>query len=175
MSKTSRDQMDQDEKKVLSELVINSTDNIETIAKNCRFSKQKTWRTIKRLENKGLIWGYTAIFDEEKVGLKHFMLMVKRTMKQLDQSTVEKIVSRQLEDLVKEIGITIENSSYVHGEYDWVLTFTARDIIQAKKFSDALIMLHPGVIEKTLILQTLMFIRKQYILNPEKHRLREFI
>jgi len=175
MSKTSRDQMDQDEKKVLSELLKNSTNNIETVAKNCRFSKQKTWRTVKRLEDKGFIWGYTTIIDEEKVGLKHFMLMVKRTMKQLDQTTVDKIVSRQLEDLVKEIGITVESSSYVHGEFDWVLTFTARDIIQAKKFSDSLITLHPGVIEKTMILQTLMFSRKQYIINPEKHRLREFI
>jgi DNA-binding Lrp family transcriptional regulator len=167
--------MDQDEKKILSELMKNSNKNIEMVAQLCAFSKQKTCRIIKRLEEKGVIWGYTTIFNEGNIGLKHFMLMVKRTMKQLDEATVEKIVSRQLENLVKERGVTVENSSYVHGDYDWVLTFTATDIIQAKKFSDSLVALHPGAIEKVMILQTLMFIRKHYILNPENYRLREFI
>jgi DNA-binding Lrp family transcriptional regulator len=64
MSKSSREQIDKDEKKILSELVKNSNENIETIAKHCGFSRQKVWRAIKRLEEKGLIWGYTAIFNE---------------------------------------------------------------------------------------------------------------
>jgi len=175
MSKSSKDQMDQDEKKVLSELVKNANKNTETIAQLCGFSKQKTWRIIKRLEAKELIWGYTAVFSEEKMGQKHFILMVKRSMKQLEQTTINKIVSRKLEDIIREIGITIESSSYVHGDYDWVITFTAKDIIQAKKFSDSLISFHPGTIEKILILETLMFIKKHYILNPEKNRLEEFL
>ncbi|MCX6671708.1 MAG: Lrp/AsnC family transcriptional regulator [Euryarchaeota archaeon] len=175
MSKSSKNQMDQDEKKVLSELVKNANKNIETIAKLCGFSKQKTWRIIKRLEAKELIWGYTAIFNEEKMGLKHFMVLIKRSMKILDEATVNKIVSRKLEDLIREIGITIESSSYVHGDYDWILTFTAKDIIQAKKFSDSLVMLHPGMIENITIVETLIFIKKHYILNPEKSRLKEFL
>jgi len=175
MSKSSRDQIYKDEKKILSELVKNSNEKIETIAKHCGFSRQKTWRFIKQLETKGLIWGYTAIFNEEKIGRMHFILMVKRTTKQVEEKTVDKIVSRKLEELVAELGITIESSSYVHGEYDWVLTFTAEDIKQAKKFSDSLITLHPGVIEKITIMQTLMFIRKHYILNPEKMKLKDFL
>jgi len=175
MSKSSREQIEQDEKKILFELVKNSHENIDTIAKHCGFSRQKTWRFIKQLEAKGLIWGYTAIFNEDKLGLTHFMLMVKRTAKQLEEKTVNIIVSRRLEDLVKKIGITIESSSYVHGEYDWIITFTAKDIKQAKKFSDSVVALHPGIIEKITIMQTLMFIRKQYILNPDKKKLKEFL
>lgn len=175
MSKSSKDQMGLDEKKVLSELVKNSNKNIETIAKLCGFSKQKTWRIIKRLEAKELIWGYTAIFDEEKMGLKHFMVLIKRSMKRLDESTINKIVSRKLEDVIKELGITIESSSYVHGDFDWILTFTAKDIVQAKKFSDAMVMFHPGVIDNISIVETLIYIKKHYILNPEKARLKEFL
>ncbi len=167
--------MDQDEKRVLSELVKNSNKNIETIAQQCKFSKQKTWRIIKRLEAKDLIWGYTAIFNEEKMGLKHFMVLIKRSMKRLDETTINVIVSRKLEDIIKEVGVTIESSSYVHGDYDWVLTLTAKDIIQAKKFSDKLVTLHPGMIENITILETLIYIKKHYILNPEKSRLKEFL
>jgi len=175
MSKSSKDQMSLDEKTVLSEVVKHANKNIETIAQLSGFSKQKTWRIIKRLEAKELIWGYTAIFNEEKMGMKHFMLMVKRSMKRLDQKTIDKIVSRRLEDIIREADITIESSWYVHGEYDWVITFTAKDILQAKKFSDALVTFHPGVIEKITILETLIFIKKHYILNPEKDKLGEFI
>ena len=137
--------------------------------------KQKTWRIIKRLEAKELIWGYTAVFDEKKMGLKHFMVLIKRSMKRLDESTINKIVSRKLEDVIKELGITIESSSYVHGDFDWILTFTAKDIVQAKKFSDALVMFHPGVIDNISIVETLIYIKKHYILNPEKARLKEFL
>lgn len=175
MSKSSKNKIENDEKKILYELVKNSKENIETIAKHCGFSRQKTWRYIKQLEAKKLIWGYTAIFNDEKIGLTHFMVMIKRTTKKLDETTTNKIVSRRLEDLVAEIGITIENSAYVHGEYDWVLTFTAEDIKHAKKFCDAVVALHPGIIEKITIMQTLIFIRKQYILNPDKSKLKEFL
>jgi DNA-binding Lrp family transcriptional regulator len=175
MSKSSKDQIDQDEKKILSELVKNSNENIETIAKHCGFSRQKTWRFIKQLEAKGLIWGYTAVFDEGKIGLTHFILMVKKSIKKADEKAVETIISTKAEDIAAKLGVTIESSYYVHGEYDWILTFTAEDIKAAKKFSDSLIVLNPGFIEKITIMQTLMFIRKQYILNPDKKKLKDFL
>jgi len=175
MSKSSRNQIEKDEKKILFELVKNSNENIETISKHCGFSRQKTWRFIKQLEAKGLIWGYTAIFNEEKIGLTHFMVMVKRAPKQLQKGTADKIISRRAEVLAKEIGVTIENSFYVHGEYDWVFTFTTKDIKQAKKFCDSLVKWHPGEIEKVTIMQTLMFIKKHYVLNPDRKKLKEFL
>jgi DNA-binding Lrp family transcriptional regulator len=167
--------MEQDEKKILSELMKNSKENIETIAKHCGFSRQKAWRLIKQLEAKGLIWGYTAIFNEEKIGLTHFILMLKRTTKPLKEGTADRIISRRAEDILKKLEGTIETSAYVHGDYDWVVSFTANDIKQAKKYSDTLIALHPGEIEKITILQTMMFVKKQYILNPERKKLKEFI
>ena len=175
MAKSSRDQIDQDEKKLLSELTKNSKENIDTIAKHCGFSRQKTWRFIKQLEAKNLIWGYTAIFDEKKTGLTHFMFLIKRTMEKIDEKVVDNIISTKTEELAKEFGITIESSFYVHGEYDWILMFTAEDIKHVKKFQDALFTLFSGSSEKITILQTLMFIRKQYILNPEKTKLKDFL
>jgi len=175
MSKSSREQIEQDEKKVLSELVKNSNENIATIAKHCGLSRQKVTRAIKQMEAKKLIWGYTTVFDEEKLGLIHFMLMVKRTSKQLEKGAVDRIISRRAEDIAVEFGVGIESSAYIHGEYDWILTFTAENITQAKRFSDSLIALHPDEIEKITIIQTMMFIRKQHILNPDRKKLKEFL
>jgi DNA-binding Lrp family transcriptional regulator len=55
MAKSNKDTIAQDEKKLLSKLVKNSKENIDTIAKHCGFSRQKAWRMIKQLEAKGLI------------------------------------------------------------------------------------------------------------------------
>ena len=174
MSKSSKNQLEQDEKKVLSDLVKNSKENIDTIAKHGGFSRQKAWRIIKQLEEKKLIWGYTAVFDEQKIGLNHFLLMIKRTMERIDEKVVDIIISTETEELGKEFGVTIESSIYVHGEYDWILTFTAENIKQAKRFSDKLMTLFPGT-EKIKILQTLMFVRKNYVLNPDRKKLKDFL
>jgi DNA-binding Lrp family transcriptional regulator len=175
MVNNSKEQKQEDEKRILAELAKNSNASINTIAKHCGLSKQKVWRSIKQLEAKNLIWGYTAIVDEKKMGLTNFILMIKRTVRQPGEATVDKIISRKIEDLIKKLGITVESSFYVHGEYDWIITFTSIDIKHAKQIYDSLITLYPGVIKKITIMETLMFIRKQCILNPDKKNLRDFI
>lgn len=107
--------------------------------------------------------------------MTHFTLMVKRNNNTIPEETIEQIISRKLEKFTATLGITIESSYFVHGEYDWVITFTARDTIHARKFVNALLKLNPNILEKITILQTMMFIRKQYILNPERTKLKEFI
>ena len=80
MGKSSKEQQAKDERKVLAELQKNSNESIDTIAKHCGFSRQKVWRIIKHLEDNKIIWGYTAVVDEEGTGLKHFVLLVKRNI-----------------------------------------------------------------------------------------------
>jgi len=175
MPKVSKEQINKDEKKILTELQKNANGSIETIAKQCGFSRQKAWRMIKRLEQNRLIWGYTAIIDEKKNDLNHYTLLVKRTVEQLDEKTFDIIISRKIEDVVSKMGVTVESSYYTHGEYDWVLTFTAQTIVQAKKFCDSLIALHPGVIEKNILLETLFIIKNHHILNPEPKMLKKLL
>jgi hypothetical protein len=45
-------------------------------------------------------------------------MMVKRTTKQLEKAITNKIISRKLEDISLDLGVNIESSFYVHGEYD---------------------------------------------------------
>ena len=118
MAKSSKEQIKQDENKLLSELVKNSKENIDTIAKHCGFSRQKTWRIIKQLETSHKIWGYTAIFDAETQGLQKFMLSIKRSGKTLDKKSMTEIAYDRLDKTISNLRITIESSYYLHGEYD---------------------------------------------------------
>jgi len=96
-------------------------------------------------------------------------------MKKPEEKIVDTIVSRKTENIVTESGLTIESSYYTHGEYDWILRQTVENLTHAKKFSNSLNALHPGYIEEITLIQTLMFVRKHYVLNPERKKLKDFL
>jgi len=175
MSKTSRKQIDQDEKNIMAELQKNSNESLDVIAKRMKFSRQKIWRLIKRLETDRTIWGYTAIVDDEKRSLKSYMLMLKRSTKPMDEKTLESIISPRLQELALKAGASLESSYFVHGEYDWIFTFTALGIVQAKKFCEALLETYPGFFERMSLMETLVAITKHNVANPNAKKLKEFL
>jgi DNA-binding Lrp family transcriptional regulator len=175
MIRNSRKQIEQDEKKILSELVKNSKENIDTIAKHCGLSRQKAWRLVKQLEKKGLIWGYTAILDEKKQGLQKFILLLKRSMKTIDKKTADQIASYRVVTEYVKLGVNVENSYYVLGEYDWELIFTAPDLNTAKIFCDSLLQEYPELFSKMHLMPVLLTKRSHNILNPDKTILRKFL
>ena len=175
MPKSSQKQIDADEKKVVRELQKNAKESIDKIAKNCGFSRQKVWRIIKRLEKNKTIWGYAAIVNDEKQDLEHFIMLIKKTTLPIDEKLADKIVTRKLENIIPKIEVKIENSLYVHGVYDWIVSFTAKDLKQAKKFSEKFNELYEGYIGELHLVETLFPVKKQGILNPKAIELKEFL
>ena len=55
-----------------------SSQSVDAIGKKCGFSRQKVWRIIKRLEEDCTIWGYHVVGDDEKLGLKGFVALIKK-------------------------------------------------------------------------------------------------
>jgi DNA-binding Lrp family transcriptional regulator len=173
MAKSSREQKVKDDQKVLTELKKNCKENIDTIAKNCGFSKQKVWKIIKQLENDQKIWGYSAIIDE-KQDLQKFILFQKRTFTTHDPKDIDDLAMTRMEHMKKDVGITVQSTYFIHGEYDWVTIFTAKDIRQAKKFVDTIMKRFPGT--QTIHLSQILFtLREQYIQNPNPSDMKNYI
>ncbi len=175
MAKSSKKQIYQDELKVIDELQKNAKENIDVISENCGFSRQKTWRIIKKLEEDKTIWGYAAVVNEEKQGLNRYMILIKRTILPVDEKLVDKIIARQLENSASEIDIKIESSIFVHGTFDWVICFEAKDMMHAKKFSEIINKTYWGYIGEVHMMEALFPIRIQGILNPDIQKLKEFL
>ncbi len=108
MSKSSKIQIDEDEKKLLKILEKNAGKSIEKIAKKCGFSRQKVWRIKKRLEKNNTIWGYNAVVDDEKLNLKRYLLLIKRTNKPVSAKDLDIGVNRELKHNLEKLGINIE-------------------------------------------------------------------
>ena len=172
MAKTSKKQIDKDEKRIMAELERNSNESLDVLAKRLKFSRQKIWRIIKGLNKNRAIWGYTTVVDNEMRSLKGYVLMLKRSGKTMDEKTLDAFTSQQMQD---NLGVTIESLLYVHGEYDWILSLTAPDIKMAKRFCETLLATFPGVFDRVNLMETLVTVRKHHIANPNVKKLKEFL
>jgi DNA-binding Lrp family transcriptional regulator len=175
MPKRSKKQIDIDEKKILNELRINGKKSINDISESLGFSRQKVWRVIKSLEKNKTIWGYTTIIDFEKQGLKSYTLLIKRTMNPIDNKIGDLLTSGELSKIGPKMGVNIIDSKYVHGEYDWIISFTAEDIKQAKKMQEALNTIYHKYIDRVALLEDLFVTRDHGILNPNFDAIKKFI
>lgn len=153
----------------------NSNENIDTIAKRCGFSRQKTWRMIKQLETSHKIWGYSAIVDAEKQGLQKFIIFFKQSPRVFDKKIADKVNLDEIKKNYLELDITIETSHYIQGEYDWIIIFTTKDIRRAIKFLNLLQERYTGLIEKVNIAQILYTPRDHCIINPDYLKVKDFI
>jgi DNA-binding Lrp family transcriptional regulator len=175
MAKSSKERQIEDERKILAELQKNSNEKLETIAKRCGFSRQKAWRIIKQLEKSHKIWGYSTIIDNDEKGLHKFMLSLKRSNVPFDKKDFDDIAMTQLEDVWRDLGITMQHSYFINGEYDCIVIFTAKDLIDAKKFTDHLMLRYSKNTTKLQLNEILFTLREQCILNPNSMGIKEFL
>jgi DNA-binding Lrp family transcriptional regulator len=174
MAKVSLQQTDIDEKTVIAELQRNANENIDIIAQRCKFSRQKVWRIIKKLEANHTIWGYHAVVDTQRLHLKNYIILIKRTSTPVGK-LLETILSRNIEQDANEVGVSIINSMYLHGFYDWMIIFTAENIRQAKKFCEQFNRIYEGYVKDIYLIEEIFPVKACGIQNPNVEKLRDFV
>jgi DNA-binding Lrp family transcriptional regulator len=174
MAKNSKKQIKEDERRILTELQKNANKSINEIAKKCKFSRQKVWRIIKNLEKNNTIWGYMAVIDEEKIEMKAYSVLIKRSNQPLSKELVDNIIERNLENNIYDSNTEIISSSYTNGIFDWIICFRAKDIREAKRFCESLNTLFKGYIQEIYLLEKMFPVKKCGISNPEIKKLNDF-
>ena len=173
MPKSSKQQMDIDEKKVIEELRKNAKESIDKIGANCGLSKQKVWRIIKKLEKDKTIWGYHAVFDEKKLGKKRYLILIKRTNKPLSPLQLKIITSRKIKQVTSKLGINVECSFYIHGTYDWFFSVTAKDISNVKKVIGIFTVLLKDIITEVEVQEVIFPVENNNFTNPNLNQIKE--
>jgi len=174
MVKSSKETRLHDEIKIMEALEQHAKENIDEIAKDCGFSRQKIWRIIKDLEKRKIIWGYTAITDETTKKLKHFIVLAKRNTVPFGDEVRQEIILRKLDDYPMHI-VKIENIYLTHGIADWIISFYAPDIQSAKKFVEETFARFSRYLQEYNIIETSVPVRKQGLKNPRINNLVEYV
>ena len=173
MAKRSREQIREDEKLVIKYLTEDARQTPNEIAKKCGFSRQKSWRIIKRLEEKREIWGYTAIVDEEKMNETTFVALIRSKSPIIDMT--KKLADRlKSEKSKKEVDIELIDVFFLHGAYDWMVIFNAKDIRHATRYVGYLEKNYGERIIEIRILENVFPLVKGGKTNPNIEKITEF-
>jgi DNA-binding Lrp family transcriptional regulator len=171
----SKKEISSNDRKILDALMVNARQSLVEISEKTGLARQTVQKTIQGLERDQVIWGYQAIVDEQKKGFSNYMLLIKRTIKPIDKNVADIVISRKLEDMGSKIGVTVLTSLYCHGNYDWIISFMAMDIKQAKKFTEQVKNIYGKYVADLQLLESLFFVKKQGFLNPDIDKLKEFM
>ena len=133
MAKSSYKQIEEDEQKIIRQLMEDSRQSPQEIAERCGFSRQKVWRIINKLEDSNKLWGYTAVVDDDQTGRKTYFALFKT--KGPFYSIIKEVINAlQGEKKADQLGINLLGIYYLNGIYDWLLVFSAKDIRIAKLY-----------------------------------------
>lgn len=166
MPKTSSEQSLKDEQKIIQILRTHAKEDIESIAKRCKFSSQKVWRIISKLEREKRIWGYSAVVDDEYAGQRHYYLLMTRSNVPLPKEMVEEVLFTRLDDIVPGSLVTVENIEYVNGPCDGMFSFFAKDISDAKRFMEQFNKRFHPYIGELYLLESVYTVRRRGLRNP---------
>jgi len=173
MAKSSKKQIDEDEKKVIEQLQKNSNESIDKIAKYCGFSRQKVWRIIKRLEHNKTIWGYTAVPDKEKQGVHHYIMLIRRSNEPIG-TMINDLIEAFKKGQGKSLGIYVQTACVLHGAYDGMMCFTAKDISVAKKFTEFINKKYSQYVREIVVMEDIFSIKISGMMNPKVDELKDF-
>lgn len=84
--------MDELDKKILKTLQVNGRISIKELSNKINLTPPAVSERIKRLENQGIILGYGAIIDNNKIGL-HILALINVSMRADKQKDFYKLIS----------------------------------------------------------------------------------
>ena len=131
-------ELDRHDVVLLSELQRDSRQTVQQLASAAGLSSTPCWKRVKEMESSGVIRGYTALVDQEKVGL-HLTVMVEVNL------------THHTEDLVQRFEQAIAASPQIArcqattGQADYLITVLAPDIKHYERFLHETIFKLPGV------------------------------
>lgn len=160
--------------RILNALMENPTRSDMEIARDLGTYRQRVWRRKKQLEDDGVIWGYTAVLDEKRLGHVSYIVLMKT--KPMTDGLVEILLKRLTREEPRKQNVRLTNFFYVNGEFDWVLRFSAPDHATARRYYDTLRMIYDEhLLDKPVMIDVNMCLVTEGKRNPDIENLREFI
>ncbi|MGA1792314.1 MAG: Lrp/AsnC family transcriptional regulator [Thermoplasmatota archaeon] len=172
--KTSKGNIKELDDKIIDALLNDPTKSMREIAKDLNSYRQTLWRKKKKMEEENLIWGYTAVIDEEKQGKVTFLVLMKT--KPMMKGLADLIVRRVKRNEPSKMNIRLIDLFQVNGEYDWVLRFSAPDHATARTYFDTLRALYVDyLLEKPVLVNVNFILVAEGKRNPEIDKLFNFV
>jgi DNA-binding Lrp family transcriptional regulator len=152
--------------KLLEELQKNARASFSELAEITGLTRQTVAKTINELEKKGIIWGYTAIFNPKLIGKKPFVFLFKLDISFDTEDFFKKITDIKLIKDHEEI-YGVKTSMFLHGSKDILALIWTKDIIEAKKLMINYKKIFKNNIKDIELIEIITIFRDNGIANPK--------
>ena len=154
------------DEKILNVMMTDARQSSVEISEKVGMSRQTVQKTINRLEEDHVIWGYIPVVNLRRIGKKLFITLIKTTPK-INKEKILEILPLASKGMEEQVGINLIYTGFTHGYFDWIVIFAAYDIVQASKTMRNMQNNFTDFIEDVQILEELMPIRFCGVLNPD--------
>ncbi|MDG6220914.1 MAG: Lrp/AsnC family transcriptional regulator [Candidatus Thermoplasmatota archaeon] len=162
------------EQRILRALLDDPTKSLRNIAAELKTYRQKIWRVKRRLEDEKIVWGYTAILDEMRMG--HCLSIIMLKLKPMSRDLADLMIERVVKRVQKKQNVELLTMYYVNGEYDYIIVFSAPDHATARRYYDSLRTAYDQyILEKPVIVDVNFTVIREGKINPEIEGLRRFV
>ncbi|HNU11291.1 MAG TPA: Lrp/AsnC family transcriptional regulator [Rubrivivax sp.] len=135
---SAQDELDPYSCSLLRELMRDSSQTVQELSDAVGLSPSPCWKRIKAMEERGVIQGYTARVDPERVGLG-LRVIVEANLARHHEDQV-----RSFEDQIAAIPEIVQCLSTT-GESDYVMTVMVADIKCFERFLHGTLLRLPGI------------------------------
>lgn len=137
---------------ILSELQRDAHQTIQQLAERVGLSATPCWKRVKDMEAAGIISGYMAVVDREKLGLKQLVVV------EVNLAQHHEDVAQQFERAVAATPNIVRCLSTT-GQADYILTVLVRDIQHYEQLLYATLFKLPGVtrVRSSIVLREVKF------------------
>ena len=119
--------MDTHDDEILHQLTHNGRMSVNDLSGAVHLSQTPVARRLKKLEDEGVIKGYTALIDEKKLGFTFSVFVSVRLERQIDEELAR--FEARIEALPEVVDCWL-----MTGNHDYLLRVVTRDIEEFEKF-----------------------------------------
>ena len=156
-------------------LLENPTQSINKIAEKINMYRRTVLRKKKELEDSHVIWGYTAVIDESKIGYALYVALF-RIKPILSKEFADLIIKRLTTGAPNKEGVRIIDILYANGYHDVIIKFSAPNHETARRYYETLRSAYSNYFLEDPLLSDVNFsLVKEGKLNPELEKLYDFV
>ena len=172
MARSSNKQIAEDAQTIIRELMEDSRQSPHEIAEKCGFSRQKVWRVINKLDEEKKIWGYTAVVDDNADGSNTYFALGR--VKAPLFNVIDQIIEIVKGDKSRQCDVRLLGTYYVNGLYDWLVIFSAQNMIDAKRFCGYIQKEYDTYLDRIDLMESVFPLIKFGKINSNIEQLKEF-
>jgi len=159
---------------LLNCLIEDAAQSISKIAEKVNMYRRTVWQKKKELEEDHIIWGYTAVIDESKIGRGLYMALFK--IKPISKAFADLIIKRLTEEKPSKEGVRVIDVLYINGYYDVIIRFSAPDHATARMYYETLRSVYKEYfLEDHLLCDVNFSLVRMGKVNPKLEKLYDFV